>query len=584
MCKFKKSIFMQLILLIILVILVPLLFLGYTTYSSYQRDTETKIISSNLAALQQLDQTLKRVTDQVNSIINTYNNNKLFEMYLTQQYSSDYNKIKTTKIVEDILVEHISSLNWINCEIILIGKNNNIFTSNDNPPKLSATSVYNSYWYQNNLLHKDMINWHVLNRSYFSKDSTSTVLAGTKTLNNYISDNIYGTIIIELNEKYFYNIYKKILDKGEILMIQNSDGNIISSSDRTITPSLDPEDTAYPIQSESLVNNYKYHGKKYLYISQPSSISDWVITKLIPSENMNEEFNKLQKNFIYIYIACIMLVSIGIFITALRIYYPIQKLSNKLQRQFMSSDNERDNNHFSLINIMTGYEQLINDVDITIDQLMEENEARRKAELHALAMQINPHFLYNTLNSIKCLVWTNQYKLIEPTINCLVNLLRQTLHSMDKLITLEEEIKNIKNYVFIQNIRTDNLISINYDIPLSYYNNLIPSLILQPIVENSIFHGIEPLGKQGCITISAYHEGKDLYIEVLDNGVGMSEKTLTNILEQTKVSNNKSSFNHIGINNINNRIKLYYGTDYGVHYESKENLGTSVTLKVKYSC
>lgn len=579
--KFKKSIFMQLILSIIVVILVPLLFLGYTTYSSYQRDIETKIISSNLAALQQLDQTLGRVADQVNSIINTYNNNPLTETYLTQDYSSDYDKVKSTKIVEDLLIEHISSLNWINCEIILIGKNNNIFTSNDNPPKLSTTSVYNSYWYQNNLLHSDMINWHVLNRSYFTKDSTSTILAATKTLNNYLTNNTYGTIIIELNEEYFYNIYKSILDDGEIIMIQNSDGNIISSSDRSISPSLDPQDTAFPIQSDPLVYSYNYKDNNYLYLSQPSSISDWFIIKLIPTKKMNTEFNKLQKNFVFIYLACIVLVIIGILITALRIYRPIQTLSLKLQNHLIRNDQDnRSKTNISFTNMITGYEQLIKDVDITIDQLMDENESRRKAELHTLAMQINPHFLYNTLNSIKCLVWTKKYQLIEPTINALVNLLRQTLHNMDKLITLEEELNNLKNYIYIQNIRTDNCIVVNYDIRIIYYKTKIPSLILQPIVENAIFHGIEPLGKPGHITISAYNEEKNLFIEVLDNGIGMSADTVKNLLEQCK-SPNKSNLNHIGITNINNRIKLYYGNDYGIHIESKQSLGTSFTLKIK---
>lgn len=576
----KNSILIQLLLLIVIIILIPLLFFGGAAYSSYKQEIETKLITMNQDSLFQVDQNLSKMTDQINFMINRYDNDPDTEQYLTQTYESAYDKLKSTTTFEQQILDHVTSLHDINCDIILLGSNNNIFTTSYNSPMISTGSIRSSYWYEKLLEEKGSVHWFIFSRSYFSSDFNMPVIVAAKSLYNRRNDSYYGTIIIEIKEEDFFHVYQSTVDEGEILMVRNAEGNILTTSDRSVSPSLDPMDCALPIEDSHIIRNFSYNDKNYLYLDYQSSINDWHITKLIETQKMNLEIDRLQSKFFLITFCCILLIVLGIFITAIRLMNPIKNLSAKIQQQIVIPATPKKSDFRNPFpNILTGYEQLIDEVDTTVDRLIFENEARRKAELHALEMQINPHFLYNTLNSIKCLVWTGQQELIEPTITALVKLLQQTLRKTDELITLEEELDNVKNYVYIQNIRTDQSITVHYEIRPTFYSVRIPSLVLQPIVENAIFHGIEPMGRPGTLTISAYCEDLDLLIEVLDNGVGMPQETLKNLLQQDFV--NKSGFNHIGIANVNERLKLHYGENYGVRIESKVNLGTSITLKIK---
>lgn len=579
----KNSILLQLILLILAVILIPLLLLGSTSYNSYKNNIESKIISTNFNTLYQIDQNLSKVVDQINSIINTYNNNSLTETFLKESYSSDYHRLKRIAELETLLAEHLATLNWINCDIILLGKNGTIFTSNPNSPRLSSSNIHNSYWFKKASLDTSSIHWFIFERSYFSTDYPDERIVATKTLMNHTTQEIYGTLIIEINEQYFYEIYKDAVNEGEVLIIRNAEGNIVSTSDRTLNLSLDPSIAFFPVEEDSLMNPYHYEGIPCLYISQPSSVSDWTLIKLTPLTLMNAEIYKLQIQFFLIGLCCAGIILIGVIITCFRIYNPLRALSAKLESQLLHHPQKEISTHSpTFTDIVTGYEQLVEEVDETLDLLVTENEQRRKAELHALGMQINPHFLYNTLNSIKCLVWTKQYPLIEPTITALVKLLQQTLRHVDTFISLEEELNNVKNYIYIQNIRTCNSLTVNYNILPKYYTLKLPCLTLQPLVENAIFHGIEPLGKPGVITLSAYTKDNSFYIEILDNGVGILKEKLDSLLSQGS-SPNKSGFNHIGLGNVNERLRLYYGDAYGLHIESKENIGTCITIKIKLS-
>ena len=198
----KDSILLKLILLIVVVILIPLLFWSSTSYNTYKESIEKKIISTNIDTLNQVDQNLSKVTDQINSIINAYNNNLIAEDFLTQIYDSEYSRIKNTKTFENDILKYVASLNWINCDVILLGSNGNIFTTSNNSPRLSSSSIHNSYWFKEAMINYDEISWFIFDRSYFTQNRNEAVIVATKPLINNLTNSIYGTIIIEVSEKY----------------------------------------------------------------------------------------------------------------------------------------------------------------------------------------------------------------------------------------------------------------------------------------------------------------------------------------------------------------------------------------------
>jgi two-component system sensor histidine kinase YesM len=209
------------------------------------------------------------------------------------------------------------------------------------------------------------------------------------------------------------------------------------------------------------------------------------------------------------------------------------------------------------------------------------NEQKKKSEMkfQILQNQINPHFLYNTLDSVKWLATIQNVPNISEMVTSLINLLRYNLLDTDRLTTLAEEIEGVKNYIVIQKYRYGNIFTVSYNISESIMSCKILRFILQPIVENAIYHGFENLSKQGAIEINAYQTDQNLTIEVIDNGSGPG---IDNIGENI-VYQRSDSFNGIGLNNIQERIQLYFGAQYGLKlFAGENNKGTIVTITVPF--
>ena len=216
-----------------------------------------------------------------------------------------------------------------------------------------------------------------------------------------------------------------------------------------------------------------------------------------------------------------------------------------------------------------------NDIKKMIEENRRKEKEKRRLELSMLQMQINPHFLYNTLSSIKWMAVFQRAKGIESMVNSLGIVLQASYSKMDEFVTLDEELDILGHYLNIQKIRYQgkiqmNLICKNQQL-LSCY---VPRFILQPVVENAVFHGIAPKDGEGEIKIIIAEEPGNLKITVEDNGVGMDETVLENVLKRSKGERQ----GHIGFANVHSRIQLIYGSEYGVHVESLKGKYTKVRI------
>ncbi len=200
-----------------------------------------------------------------------------------------------------------------------------------------------------------------------------------------------------------------------------------------------------------------------------------------------------------------------------------------------------------------------------------------------LQSQINPHFLYNTLNSIKWMATIQNVSGIPEMITSLARLLRNIAKGTSELITIKEELDLLNDYITIQQYRYGGTITVNYNVMSDdlYECNII-KFTLQPIVENAIFHGIEPKSVEGIIDINIKKlKHNKIGIEVIDNGIGISEDKIEKLLS-SKETTSKGSFNNIGISNVNERIKLTFGDEYGLNIKSKLNEYTSIIITIPY--
>jgi len=209
-----------------------------------------------------------------------------------------------------------------------------------------------------------------------------------------------------------------------------------------------------------------------------------------------------------------------------------------------------------------------------IDKLMEVEKAKREAEIHSLQMQINPHYIYNTLASVKWLIWQGNKEKSVQVIDAFIRLLRNTISNKEEFITLKEEIENLKDYVIINQTRYGNSVNVEYYVLPDCEGQKIPKLILQPFVENAFFHAFQQT-KSGSIHIFIYQNKGKLYCDITDTGDGMSKEQVAMLLHASSTS---GTGNRIGISNVRDRLAILYPEENGFEIISERGYGTHIML------
>ena len=225
----------------------------------------------------------------------------------------------------------------------------------------------------------------------------------------------------------------------------------------------------------------------------------------------------------------------------------------------------------------------VNEMTMSIENLLQTTEQsyeqRRKIEIQLLQSQVNPHFLYNTLDSIRWMAVIQKSPGIESMTRSLSNLLKNIAKGTQDKITLEEELALLHDYVEIQSVRYMEAFTFYDTVPKELYRYWIIKLTLQPLVENAIFHGIEPTGEDGTITVTGREEGSDLVLCVTDDGAGIPPDILPTLLSEERPRSH-ASLNGIGVCNVHKRLQMLYGDAYGLTIESEPGVGTCVTVRV----
>lgn len=222
------------------------------------------------------------------------------------------------------------------------------------------------------------------------------------------------------------------------------------------------------------------------------------------------------------------------------------------------------------------YNYMLDDIQNYIKELLRIQKEKRKSEIKALQMQINPHYIYNTLASIKWLLYRNDTDTIVKTMDAFISLLRNTISNADEFITVEQEIRNLNDYILINHVRYGEAVKVEYFISNGCKNCMLPKLLIQPFIENAFFHAF-PDGKSGTIQIVMQVKENNLEIKVVDDGIGMTQEQTEKLASG---ESNKEHFTGIGINNVQDRIKLIYGKEYGLVIDSEDGVGTSITIKL----
>ncbi len=404
----------------------------------------------------------------------------------------------------------------------------------------------------------------------------------TLTFPFYAKSNKY-LIVININMKYFTQIYGYAIQSDiEDIFIVDSDNKVVADDEFSNLGKHKLTNIKISNSNNYVVSNETDSiGKKHIMIHK-LSVSDWYLVNILPDKIIRQQINSIKYIlFAILFIsntASAVLIKFWIF----RIIKPLNVLKNamikteqgnlELQLPVVSKDE---------IGILTHQFNLMN---ASILKLVETNKIKEEEvrinEMKILRAQINPHFIYNTLNVIRWMAIIQDAKNIEDCVSALSDFLHPIFKSINFIVTLEEEIKYIDCYIKIMNYRFGDRYKVRYNIADELKGNLVLRFILQPIVENSIAHGLSNRNN-GLITIRSYIESEYIWITVKDDGIGIDKDELDALNENFKNVNlhNSHSVSSIGLDNVNRRIKLHYGNEYGLSIKSIKNSGTCVYMK-----
>ena len=259
---------------------------------------------------------------------------------------------------------------------------------------------------------------------------------------------------------------------------------------------------------------------------------------------------------------------------------PIQKLRDSMKQvqegDFSISDVVVDSRN-EIGSLTKSFDVMTHKIQDLMEQNVHEQEEKRKSELKALQSQINPHFLYNTLDSI---IWMAEGKKNEEVVlmtASLARLLRQSISNEDEVVPISREVEYARGYLTIQKMRYKDKLEFQIEVDPSIMHIPLIKLVLQPIIENAIYHGLKYKESKGLLIVRGFMRNGNAVLQVIDDGVGMDEETLKHIYDRHKVNYQS---NGVGVYNVQKRLKLYYGNDYGIVYESEPGKGTTATITI----
>lgn len=280
------------------------------------------------------------------------------------------------------------------------------------------------------------------------------------------------------------------------------------------------------------------------------------------------------------FLCCAFVATIILLIYAKIVTRPVRAIAQAMREFEQNADHYRylhEENRVTELDQLSGsFEHMVSMIQELMERVRAEEKTLRKTQLKALQAQINPHFLYNTLDSIQWMCERGKNEDAVKMVGALAKLFRISISRGHELIPLRDEMRHAENYLLIQSYRYKDKFTYHFDIDSTLEDCLCNKITVQPIVENAIYHGIEPMIDEGEIrvTVRADDNG-DILIEVSDNGVGMTEEQCAAILKKER-----SDSSGIGIKNVNDRLRIYFGEQYGISIKSELDEGTTITVRI----
>lgn len=400
----------------------------------------------------------------------------------------------------------------------------------------------------------------------------------TKYINyNYNEDS--GVLLFELNSDTILDIAKNTnLGKGgQIIILTNTDNryNIIFSSENIL------DDKILNILNTEVLGsgNFDFGLNRMSYNIETINNTRWRIGVFINIDESANAQNSFAITLIAICFVAIIITTIIISIISKSIANPLKKLESAMkaieEADYLLVEEVNVGKQKEIASLSESFNLMMRKIKDLMDKVVEEQETQRKSELKALQYQINPHFLYNTLDSVVWLIDNNKNKEASEMIVALAKLFRISISRGRNIITIKDELEHARSYLLIQSIRYAGAFEYEFDIDPNVIEYTTLKLILQPMIENAIYHGLKNRIDEGHIKIVAKLVNTKVIFEIIDNGYGMRKEKIAELYENFK---NPELNDGVGLKNIYLRLKIYYGDEADLQIESELDEGTTIRI------
>jgi two-component system sensor histidine kinase YesM len=384
-----------------------------------------------------------------------------------------------------------------------------------------------------------------------------------------------GTLIINIDYRHIEDLFARVPKDQVSYIMRNSNGGLIYANRPEAEAA--PELAAKAIKE---INGVSIYSVDESLVFQDNSLEDgWVLEKIVPRAYLNGLIRHGLQSIIVIGILSVAIAAATIVALMLSLTRSVAQLQNAMKRVSRGDLNTvvHLKSHDEMEELAGIFNTMVRDVRELLGQVAQQEQQKKESALKTLLMQINPHFLSNALYSIVSLARKEKCDSIIVVVNSLARMLQKIMNFEQHYVTISEEITYLDNYLEMQRIRYGELFEISYDIDEAARGCQIPKLLLQPIVENAMYHGILPAERPGTIRITVKREDSRLCFAIKDNGIGIDEKQLNEVFSDEPAAS-KNSFMKIGLRNVDERVRLCNGDKVGLTVQSRPGEGTTISF------
>lgn len=577
----------RLILYNLLIIMCIAFTISVYTYSSYRKDVINNETVSSVNRLHSLSFRLEIACDEMINIVQNCAARK--SLFLTSIVSGNDTRLtKQSGIYAADVLRDLCAISGYNQYIykITVYEKDSLFiqAGTSSGSYNDAQCIIESPWFDE-LLNKDMREYTLtLKDNPFTVNTISTpqLLPLIRPLQYSKKELPHDAwVCLTISPKLFQDALE-LLPQDKSVFIMTDDFSLVESMNMESFSISDLQKilTDLPEQTGSL--RVRLSDTDCILAWERQPVSGLILCEVLPLKNMSLNPRAIRATVGLVFLSSIFIGFILSLLFSRYLTHPIMRLGQHMEviasGDFSKNPDIESDDELGMIGRQIN--QMSSQVSVLMENRIRDEQEKMGLEIKMLQAQINPHFLYNTLDSIKWIATLQHNSGIVKVVSALSSLLKNMAKGFNEKVTVRQELDFLDSYVTIEKIRYIELFDMNISVEdPSLYDARIIKLTLQPIVENSIFSGIEPSGKPGLIQIHISAQDQVLYISVRDNGIGISEENIARMLTDTSRVT-KHYMSGIGLPNVDRRIKLVYGEEYGLHIESQVGLYTCVTVSL----